>query len=65
MLMAKSYGKLADKLRKLRKSLNLKQGEMAEKIGVAKSTYQNWEYGHQEPSGPALRLLQVTFPGKF
>lgn len=40
----------SDRLRSLRKLLDLTQREMAQKLGVALNAYKNWEYGHEPPS---------------
>jgi putative transcriptional regulator len=32
---------------------------LAEKLGVSAKTVESWEYGVRNPSGPALRLLEL------
>ena len=39
-----------EKLKELRKEKGLSQKEFAEKLGIAVSTYANWEQGRTEPS---------------
>lgn len=43
----------------LRTSLGLTQGEMAERVGVNRTSVTHWENGRHAPSGPALRLLAM------
>lgn len=40
----------SDKLKKLRNEKNYSQKTVAKKLGVAVSTYANWEQGRTEPS---------------
>ena len=44
-------------IRKLRRSLDLTQEELAHAIGVTFSTINRWEDGHARPSNMALRPL--------
>ena len=32
---------------------------LAEKLGASAKTVESWEYGVRNPSGPALRLLEL------
>ena len=41
---------LKDRLRKIRKERNLKQGEVSKALGVTLSAYSNYEQGIREPS---------------
>lgn len=47
----------------LRKTLDLSQQSLAEKIGVDQGTVSKWESGKQSPSGPALKLLKQLAAG--
>ena len=44
----------------LRKQLGVSQGVFARLLGVARDTEISWEQGRRMPSGPALRLLEIT-----
>lgn len=44
-------------LRQTRKNRNLKQSEVAERVGVANSTYANWEQGSNRPNTDQLVSL--------
>lgn len=52
---------MKDRLREARKAKNLKQTEAAEKIGVAISTYRNWEGGTFEPRRDLLEKAAKVF----
>ena len=52
---------MRDRLREARKAKNLKQTEAAEKIGVAISTYRNWEAGTFEPRRDLLEKTAKVF----
>jgi putative transcriptional regulator len=52
-------------MRRLRTSLDLTQTEFAERIGVSVRTVISWENAQRQPSGPALSLLRLNFPGKL
>jgi len=52
---------LKDKLKLLRKSLDLTQGEIAEKLDVALTTYANWEQGTRHPDYDILIKLANMF----
>ena len=49
----------ADEIRTLRLRLHLSLGLFAELLGVSEKTVEAWESGHNEPSGPALRLMNM------
>ena len=42
--------KFSDRLKELRKNLELTQAELARQLGIPTSTYTNWEIGRTEPS---------------
>ena len=46
-------------IRALRTSFNWTQVEMAEQMGVTKSTVARWEQGVKKPSTPSQRLLTL------
>lgn len=45
------------RLRRLRKERNMKQRQLAGKIGVVTDTICNWEKGHSYPQRPAIFRL--------
>lgn len=47
-------------IKRIRKRLQVSQGQFALMIGVSKSTLQNWEQGRREPEGPARALLRIV-----
>ena len=47
----------AEEIKKLRKRLKLTQTELAEKLGVTKTTVLNWEHKFAKPSKLAQRQL--------
>lgn len=47
----------ANNLKLFRKNLGLKQIEIAEKIGVAKSTYSQYENGQREPNVLTIKKI--------
>ena len=50
----------ANRLKDLRNEKQLSQKQVAEKVGVAVSTYANWEQGRREPSiNDIFKLLSV------
>ena len=49
----------ADEIRALRLRLHLSVGLFSELLGVSEKTVEAWESGHNEPSGPALRLMNM------
>ena len=58
----KRYTLLKDKLRKLRRGkLDLFQSEVAERLGVSKTTYIMWETGKVQPKPEHLIKLANLF----
>lgn len=50
---------LGKRIETLRVNKGLTQKEVAEKLGIAASTYRDWEYGKQIKGEPYLALSQV------
>lgn len=50
-----------ENLKKIRLASGMKQAEVAEKVGVAKNTYCNWESGKREPSILKIKALAKLF----
>ncbi|UNE49914.1 helix-turn-helix transcriptional regulator [Bacillus amyloliquefaciens] len=50
-----------DRLTQLRKEKKLTQGEMAEKVGVHRGTYANYERGHRQPDYETLVKIADFF----
>ena len=48
-----------DDIRKLRKSLQLSTAVFASALAVSVKTVEAWERGTNEPSGPALRMMNM------
>ncbi|HEX2092281.1 MAG TPA: NadS family protein [Longimicrobiaceae bacterium] len=46
--------------RAIRERLGLTQEEFAAALCISVKTLRNWEQGRREPSGPAMRLLQIA-----
>lgn len=46
--------------RAIRARLDLTQEEFAAALCISVKTLRNWEQGRREPSGPAMRLLQIA-----
>jgi putative transcriptional regulator len=46
--------------RAIRIRMNLTQEEFASVLCISVKTLRNWEQGRREPSGPAMRLLQIA-----
>ena len=46
-------------VKRIRKSLNLTQEQMAEFLGTSVSGYRKWEQGVRQPRGAAKTLLKV------
>lgn len=51
--------KAAD-IRRIRKEANVSQAVFAAVLNVGKATVAAWEQGGKEPSGPALKLLDLV-----
>lgn len=51
----------SERLKQLRKEKKVTQSEIAKKIGVAKSTYSQYENGHREPNFETLLKLSLFF----
>lgn len=56
-----NYAKIfATRLKEIRNEANLSRNEVAEKLGVALSTYGNWEQGRRSPNVDDIyKLLKV------
>lgn len=48
------------RVRKIRESLRVSQGDFARLVGVSVDTIQNWEQGRRYPTGPARILLNIV-----
>jgi putative transcriptional regulator len=46
--------------REIRKCMGLSQEDFAYLLGISARTLQNWEQGRRQPTGPAMRLLQIA-----
>lgn len=46
--------------RAIRERLGMTQEEFAAALCISVKTLRNWEQGRREPSGPAMRLLQIA-----
>lgn len=46
--------------RAIRERLGLTQEAFAAALCISVKTLRNWEQGRREPSGPAMRLLQIA-----
>ncbi len=46
--------------RVIRKRMGLTQEEFAAALSISVKTLRNWEQGRREPTGPAMRLLQIA-----
>ena len=53
-----------DKVKALRKKLNLTQTELAKMLGVVKMTVSRWERGETRPSQLALRQIERLMKNK-
>ena len=49
----------AAEVKSIRKDLGVSQPAFAKCLGVSKKTVEKWESGHNTPSGPASRLLDL------
>jgi len=52
---------IGDRIKKLRKLLNLTQKEFAQKIGVIDTLVRKWERGENEPTPKSLRAIAKTY----
>lgn len=50
-----------DRIRLLRKELNLTQEQFAEKLGIKRGALANYEIGRNEPIDAVVRLICTTF----
>jgi putative transcriptional regulator len=46
--------------REIRTRMGMTQEEFADALCISVKTLRNWEQGRREPSGPAMRLLQIA-----
>jgi putative transcriptional regulator len=46
--------------REIRSKLGMTQEEFAAALCISVKTLRNWEQGRRDPSGPAMRLLQIA-----
>ncbi len=46
--------------REIRGKLGMTQEEFAAALCISVKTLRNWEQGRRDPSGPAMRLLQIA-----
>ena len=61
MIKNDSYAKIfATRLKEIRVEANMSRNEVAEKLGVALSTYGNWEQGRRSPNVDEIyKLLEI------
>ena len=52
---------IGNTIRALRKSKNLSQGELGEKLGYAARTVSDWEHGNTEPNISAIKAIVKFF----
>ena len=52
---------MGERIKELRKMLNMTQSEFGEKVGISKSAVQKIEYGTSTPARSTLQLICVTF----
>ena len=50
----------AQRVRALRRHLELTQQEMAEELGIRQQTISEWETGMYQPRGPSSTLLNIV-----
>lgn len=46
--------------RAIRERLGVTQERFAAMLGIDMKTLEDWEHGRREPTGPAMRLLQIA-----
>ncbi|WP_304341518.1 helix-turn-helix domain-containing protein [Metaclostridioides mangenotii] len=51
------FVKFGDKLKEIRRELNLTQEQMADKLGLKTSTYGNYETNKREPSSEIIKNM--------
>jgi len=56
-----NYEKMAANMRARRAFAGLKQGELAEKLGVSQNTVSKWEHGRHAPSVPQLVAMAEIY----
>jgi putative transcriptional regulator len=49
----------SEKIRAMRKKMNLSQAVLASVLNTSVSTIRKWEQGDKRPSGPSLKLLSL------
>ena len=52
---------IGNKIKELRKSNNMSQKDLAQKLGVGQSTISEWENATYEPTASALKQLAICF----
>lgn len=52
---------MKDRIKQIRKEINLTQQEFADKLGISRSTVATYEVGKSEPSDAAISLMCKTF----
>lgn len=62
-LPSSSRTKEAQRLKRLRTSLDLTQRELAREFGVAPNAVTQWELGDRTIPGPVLRLMDIYESG--
>jgi putative transcriptional regulator len=50
----------ANEVVRVRGRLGLSQTKFAKLLGISEDTFQNWEQGRRQPTGPAKVLLKVA-----
>lgn len=53
-----------EEIKTLRAHLCLTQEAFAARIGTKLDTLRSWEHGHRNPSGPAVRLMELIRDGR-
>lgn len=61
IILSKGGNDLKDRLKKLRKELDLKQREFAKKIGTSQNVLANYETGRRNPSNSVINNICKTF----